>query len=413
MPYRIIVADKDPVSRETLSRFFEASDYQLLGVLSATELKQQIKTLKPDLVILNSILEDTPGWHAVRKIVSGIKTSRYYSDVPVLLMLGDPGSPSATELQESGADGYLRKPLDEKAVRSSVESFIEIPSKDQNENYDDDIMIDFDDDDSEDSGTDSEALTDAIKQAGEPAVDLEHRSDIEPVSLVEEPGRRGVTLPDDFYGNEFDLNLEDIGVPDELDAVISPYSSSGPVSTIPINELERSVQNLPDLDVEPVPVVYDLDLIVPDDKKSQGLTQQQQGVPNEDTIKGPSDSNSMKLSLSEDHTREVLVEAHQALPPYTKDFVDDLSRVISGTLPSRDEILSRIDQSIVSLMPSKEEVSSALKAVIAGTVENLFSEPEREEVMALLREEIEHKLLDTVEKVIREQIEKITSDIST
>ena len=411
MSYRIIVADKDPVSRETLSRFFEASDYQLLGVRSATELKQQIKTLKPDLVILNSILEDTPGWHAVRKIVSGIKTSRNYSDVPVLLMLGDPGSPSATELQESGADGYLRKPLDEKAVRSSVESFIEIPSKDQDENYDDDIMIDFDDDDSEDSGTDSEALTDAIKQAGEPAVDLEHRSDIEPVSLVEEPGHRGVTHPDDFYGNEFDLNLEDIGVPDELDAVISPYSSSGPVSTIPINELERSVQDLPDVDVEPVPVVYDLDLIVPDDKKPQVLTQQR--VPNEDTLKGPSDSNSMKLSLSEDHTREVFVDAHQALPPYAKDFVDDFSRVISGTLPSRDEILSRIDQSIVSLMPSKEEVSSALKAAIAGTVENLFSEPEREEVMALLREEIEHKLLDTVEKVIREQIEKITSDIST
>ncbi len=411
MPYRIIVADKDPVSRETLSRFFEASDYQLLGVRSATELKQQIKNLKPDLVILNSILEDTPGWHAVRKIVSGIKTSRNYSDVPVLLILGDPGSPSATELQESGADGYLRKPLDEKAVRSSVESFLEIPLMDQDENYDDDIMIDFDDD-SEDSGTDTEALTDTTKQAGEPAVDLEHRSDIEPVSLVEEPGRRGVTLPDDFYGNEFDLNLEDIGVPDELDAVISPYSSSGPVSSISINELERSVQDLPDLDVEPVPVVYDLDMTVPDDKKSQGSTQQQ-GVPNQDTLKGPSDSNSMRLSLSEDHTREVLVGAHQALPPYTKDLVDDLSRVISGTLPSRDEILSRIDQSIVSLMPSKEEVSSALKAAIAGTVENLFSEPERKEVMALLREEIEHKLLDTVEKVIREQIEKITSDIST
>lgn len=411
MPYRIIVADKDPVSRETLSRFFEASDYQLLGVRSATELKQQIKTLKPDLVILNSILEDTPGWHAVRKIVSGIKTSRNYSDVPVLLMLGDPGSPSATELQESGADGYLRKPLDEKAVRSSVESFLEIPSKDQDDNHDDDIMIDFDDDDSEDSGTDSEALTDAIKQAGEPAVDLEHRSDIEPVSLVEEPGHRGVTHPDDFYGNEFDLNLEDIGVPDELDAVISPYSSSGPVSSIPINELERRVQDLPDLDVETVPVVYDLDMIVPDDKKPQVLTQQR--VPNEDTLKGPSDSNSMKLSLSEDHTREIFVDTHQALPPYTKDFVDDFSRIISGTLPSRDEILSRIDQSIVSLMPSKEEVSSALKAAIAGTVENLFSEPEREEVMALLREEIEHKLLDTIEKVIREQIEKITSDIST
>jgi CheY-like chemotaxis protein len=411
MPYRIIVADKDPVSRETLSRFFEASDYQLLGVRSATELKQQIKTLKPDLVILNSILEDTPGWHAVRKIVSGIKTSRNYSDVPVLLMLGDPGSPSATELQESGADGYLRKPLDEKAVRSSVESFLEIPSKDQDDNHDDDIMIDFDDDDSEDSGTDSEALTDAIKQAGEPAVDLEHRSDIEPVSLVEEPGHRGVTHPDDFYGNEFDLNLEDIGVPDELDAVISPYSSSGPVSSIPINELERRVQDLPDLDVETVPVVYDLDMIVPDDKKPQVLTQQR--VPNEDTLKGPSDSNSMKLSLSEDHTREIFVDTHQALPPYTKDFVDDFSRIISGTLPSRDEILSRIDQSIVTLMPSKEEVSSALKAAIAGTVENLFSEPEREEVMALLREEIEHKLLDTIEKVIREQIEKITSDIST
>jgi hypothetical protein len=39
--------------------------------------------------------------------------------------------------------------------------------------------------------------------------------------------------------------------------------------------------------------------------------------------------------------------------------------------------------------------------------------PDREQVVALLREEIQSKMLSTVERIIRQEIDKISSGLST
>ena len=80
MPHRILVADKDPLSQDTVGRLLSGADNELIGVSSSGELKDAIKNQRPDLIILNSVLADVPGW----RIVKRIKESKDYGENRIL-----------------------------------------------------------------------------------------------------------------------------------------------------------------------------------------------------------------------------------------------------------------------------------------------------------------------------------------
>jgi DNA-binding response OmpR family regulator len=144
MSYRIVVADKDPASREAVTRFLSQPDSQFVSVSSSGELKQAIKAQKPDLIILNAVLSDAPGW----RIAPKIKESKEYADVPILLMTGDPGSPSPSEARGARADSYLTKPIDGKVLKDAVESLLGTGGVGAEEE-DEEIVIDFADEGTE------------------------------------------------------------------------------------------------------------------------------------------------------------------------------------------------------------------------------------------------------------------------
>ncbi len=124
MSYRIIVADKDGASQDTVKRLLSTQDKELINVSTSGELKSAIKSLKPDLIILNSVLADAPGW----RLVPRIKESKDYGEIPVLLVTGDPEGPSQVEARRTGADGYLSKPIQGKVLKDTVDSLLGIGS---------------------------------------------------------------------------------------------------------------------------------------------------------------------------------------------------------------------------------------------------------------------------------------------
>ena len=121
MSYRIVVADKDPQSREAVTRFLVQEDNEFINVSSSGELKEAIKSQKPDLIILNSVLADAPGW----KLVQRIKGSKDFAHIPVLLMTGDPGGPPPAEVHSCGS-GPVSKQTDR---RGNVERDGGVPSR--------------------------------------------------------------------------------------------------------------------------------------------------------------------------------------------------------------------------------------------------------------------------------------------
>lgn len=213
MSYRIVVADKDPRSRETVTRFLLSEDNEFVSVSSSAELKQAIKTQKPDLIILNAVLADAPGW----KLVQRIKDSKDYADVPVLLMTGDPGSPPPAQVHGAGADKYLSKPLDGRALKDAVQSLLGIGTGAEDEGVSEEIMIDFADEDSGDMTEELLQMSNVALQHDEVPTEVGDTVEIDTGTLVAELDHPGELTGEDTYEDTVRLNLEDMGLEDELD----------------------------------------------------------------------------------------------------------------------------------------------------------------------------------------------------
>ena len=210
MSYRIVVADKDPASREAVTRFLSEQDSEFISVSSSSELKQAIKGQKPDLIIMNAVLSDAPGW----RIVPRIKGSKEFAEVPVLLVTGDPGSPAPSEVQSVGADRYLTKPIDGSSLKSTVESLLgigEAPGAAEDE----EIVIDFDDDESGEMTEDLLDLSSAAIDEEEPSTDVGDTVEIDAGTLEEEIDEIGEFDEDDGYGDTVKLNLDDMELEDQ------------------------------------------------------------------------------------------------------------------------------------------------------------------------------------------------------
>jgi CheY-like chemotaxis protein len=205
MSYRIVVADKDPAGREAVTRFLSGQDSEFISVSSSSELKQAIKGRKPDLIIMNAVLSDAPGW----KIVPRIKESKEYAEVPILLVTGDPGSPAPSEVQSVGADRYLSKPIDGSTLKNAVESLLGIGG-DEAGGDDEEIVIDFDDDESGEMTEDLLDLSSAAIDEEESPPDVGDTVEIDAGTLEQEIDEIGAFDDDEGYGDTVKLNLDDM-----------------------------------------------------------------------------------------------------------------------------------------------------------------------------------------------------------
>jgi hypothetical protein len=94
---------------------------------------------------------------------------------------------------------------------------------------------------------------------------------------------------------------------------------------------------------------------------------------------------------------------------------DQILEIMRGALPERDRFQEILTQSLASAIHDSLPERVWLETVSRG----LFDErtrgalPKREEVVDLLRQEIRGKLLDAVEKAVKEQIEKIAAELSS
>jgi DNA-binding response OmpR family regulator len=214
MSYRIVVADKDPQSREAVTRFLVQEDNEFINVSSSGELKEAIKSQKPDLIILNSVLADAPGW----KIVQRIKGSKDFSHIPVLLMTGDPGGPPPAEVHSSGADRYLSKPIDGTTLKETVESLLGIRVAGPGEGGDEEIMIDFTDEDSGEMTEELLAMSNVALGSEELSTDVGDTVEIDTGTLVAELDHTSEMAKGETYEDTVRLNLEDMGLEAETEA---------------------------------------------------------------------------------------------------------------------------------------------------------------------------------------------------
>lgn len=112
---RILLIEDDPYARELLRERLEKSGYDITEAQDGDE--GFMKALrKPDLIILDVRIPKIDGWELCRQLRTDERTAK----LPILMLTGC-SQPLQAEIGiRSGADAYLTKPWDNKALLSTV-----------------------------------------------------------------------------------------------------------------------------------------------------------------------------------------------------------------------------------------------------------------------------------------------------
>ena len=123
MKSKILVVDDEPDLLEAYSRMLNAAGYDVLEATTGADCLRLARTERPDLILLDVMLPDANGIEVCRLIkadpelatsfiinISGLKTS----------------TENQAEMLESGADGYLAKPIQQRFLLAHVEAFLRI-----------------------------------------------------------------------------------------------------------------------------------------------------------------------------------------------------------------------------------------------------------------------------------------------
>jgi CheY-like chemotaxis protein len=114
---RILVADDDRVVVTLLAKILRDEGHEVIPVFDAMQAVMfAVRTPHPDLILLDVNMPGGSGVEALKRIRASLKTAL----VPVLVLSGsiDPNMPET--VKSLGADGYLSKPVDPKALVEAV-----------------------------------------------------------------------------------------------------------------------------------------------------------------------------------------------------------------------------------------------------------------------------------------------------
>jgi DNA-binding response OmpR family regulator len=106
---RILSIEDDPEMRGLLQLILERKGYHVIGVKRGELGLELLKSLKPDVLLLDLMLPDIDGW----KIYGQMKADEELADVPVIIISArDPKQDAAAGFEVEGDDQYLQKPFE-------------------------------------------------------------------------------------------------------------------------------------------------------------------------------------------------------------------------------------------------------------------------------------------------------------
>ncbi|MEP6730270.1 MAG: sigma-54 dependent transcriptional regulator [bacterium] len=101
---KILIVDDEPDIRSALGRYFERSGHDVLFAATGEEGVTQVQTERPAVVLLDLFLPDISGFEVLERT----KELR-----PVIIMITGHGDiPAAVHAMQSGAEGFLTKPVE-------------------------------------------------------------------------------------------------------------------------------------------------------------------------------------------------------------------------------------------------------------------------------------------------------------
>jgi PAS domain S-box-containing protein len=120
---RILIVDDDPHLLQGMSRILKSAGYETIEAATGTDCLRFTIEQKPDLVLLDVMLPDINGIEVCKRI----KLDKTLADCYVVLLSSlRIGSDDQAEGLETGADGYIARPVSNRELLARVESLLRL-----------------------------------------------------------------------------------------------------------------------------------------------------------------------------------------------------------------------------------------------------------------------------------------------
>jgi two-component system, cell cycle response regulator DivK len=117
----ILVADDHEDTRVILRHYFEAMGYNVLEAHDGEETLASMMGSHPDAVVLDIQMPRLDGIQVLR----AVRKNGTLRDIKILALSAHALSDEVRQIREAGADAYLAKPADPKAVLDAVRALID------------------------------------------------------------------------------------------------------------------------------------------------------------------------------------------------------------------------------------------------------------------------------------------------
>jgi adenylate cyclase len=121
-PARILIVDDNPTNRDILATRLAMHGYDLSQAADGEEALAAVKTLAPDLVLLDVMMPKLNGIDACRLL----KNDPTLPFVPIILVTAKADTKDVIAGLEAGADEYLTKPVDQGALMARVRAMLRL-----------------------------------------------------------------------------------------------------------------------------------------------------------------------------------------------------------------------------------------------------------------------------------------------
>jgi adenylate cyclase len=121
-PARILIVDDSPTNRDILVTRLATHGYDLTQAADGEEALAAVKTLVPDLVLLDVMMPRMNGIDACRLL----KNDPTLPFIPVILVTAKADTKDVIAGLEAGADEYLTKPVDHRALVARVRAMLRL-----------------------------------------------------------------------------------------------------------------------------------------------------------------------------------------------------------------------------------------------------------------------------------------------
>lgn len=119
-PPRILIADDNPQGVELLEAYLASGDWEMRTASDGEETLQQVKSWKPDLILLDIMMPRISGFEVCKRIRRDPATK----DIAVLMITALDQPSDVDRAVEAGTDDFLTKPINKNELLLRVNSLL-------------------------------------------------------------------------------------------------------------------------------------------------------------------------------------------------------------------------------------------------------------------------------------------------